>query len=68
MLSLIVLKYSFYVVPVQVFYNRGTGQSLGCGLVTMNTVEEAEKAVELYHHSVSIFDKFFSNRAHTPFH
>uniref|UniRef100_A0A8R7PM95 RRM domain-containing protein n=1 Tax=Triticum urartu TaxID=4572 RepID=A0A8R7PM95_TRIUA len=39
------------VVLSEVFYDRETGQSLGCGLVTMNTVEEAEKAVELYHHS-----------------
>lgn len=39
------------VVLSEILYDRETGQSLGCGLVTMNTVEEAEKAVELYHHS-----------------
>nr|XP_045089637.1 28 kDa ribonucleoprotein, chloroplastic [Aegilops tauschii subsp. strangulata] len=39
------------VVLSEILYDRETGQSLGRGLVTMNTVEEAEKAVELYHHS-----------------
>ncbi|KAL9265056.1 28 kDa ribonucleoprotein, chloroplastic-like protein [Drosera capensis] len=34
----------------EVIYNRETGQSRGFGFVTMSTVEEADKAVELFHH------------------
>lgn len=37
----------------QVIYNRETDQSRGFGFVTMSTVEEAEKAVELYNGYVS---------------
>ncbi|KAJ4729340.1 28 kDa ribonucleoprotein, chloroplastic-like [Melia azedarach] len=33
----------------EVIYNRETDQSRGFGFVTMNTVEEAEKAVEMFH-------------------
>ncbi|XP_051123237.1 28 kDa ribonucleoprotein, chloroplastic-like [Andrographis paniculata] len=33
----------------EVIYNRETDQSRGFGFVTMSTVEEAEKAVELFH-------------------
>lgn len=38
----------------QVIYNRETDQSRGFGFITMSTVEEAEKAVELFHRYVSI--------------
>jgi nucleolin len=51
------LKHSFYFVSVQIIYNRVTGQSCGYGFVTMSTVQEAEKAVELYHRHVSILEK-----------
>lgn len=34
----------------EVIYNRQTDQSRGFGFVTMSTVEEAEKAVEMLHH------------------
>ncbi|KAL0924439.1 hypothetical protein M5K25_005269 [Dendrobium thyrsiflorum] len=37
------------VEVAEVIYNRDTDQSRGFGFVTMSTVEEAEKAVELYH-------------------
>ncbi|XP_030531307.1 28 kDa ribonucleoprotein, chloroplastic-like [Rhodamnia argentea] len=33
----------------EVIYNRDTDQSRGFGFVTMSTVEEAEKAVDLFH-------------------
>ncbi|XP_073143104.1 28 kDa ribonucleoprotein, chloroplastic-like [Henckelia pumila] len=33
----------------EVIYNRETDQSRGFGFVTMSTVEEAEKAVEMFH-------------------
>ncbi|WOL16112.1 28 kDa ribonucleoprotein, chloroplastic-like [Canna indica] len=33
----------------EVIYNRDTDQSRGFGFVTMSTVEEAEKAVEMFH-------------------
>ncbi|KAI7981417.1 hypothetical protein LOK49_Contig45G00015 [Camellia lanceoleosa] len=35
--------------PEKVIYNRETDQSRGFGFVTMSTVEEAEKAVEMFH-------------------
>lgn len=38
---------------VQVIYNRETDQSRGFGFVTMSTVEEAEKAVEMFNRYVS---------------
>lgn len=38
---------------MQVIYNRETDQSRGFGFVTMSTVEEADKAVELFHRYVS---------------
>jgi len=43
-------------VAVQVIYNRETDRSRGFGFVTMSTVEEAEKAVEMLHRYVSVFD------------
>ncbi|KAF7050769.1 hypothetical protein CFC21_059091 [Triticum aestivum] len=49
------LKLSFQRAGVVLFskviYNRETGQSRGFGFVTMNTVQEAEKAVRIYHGS-----------------
>ena len=41
---------------MQVIYNRETDRSRGFGFVTMSTVEEAEKAVEMFHRYVSVFD------------
>lgn len=38
---------------MQVIYDRMTGNSRGFGFVTMSTVEEAEKAVELFSRYVS---------------
>ncbi|KAI7989498.1 hypothetical protein LOK49_LG13G00485 [Camellia lanceoleosa] len=35
--------------PEKVIYNRETDQSRGFGFVTMSTIEEAEKAVEMFH-------------------
>ena len=43
-------------VAVQVIYNRETDRSRGFGFVTMSTVEEAEKAVEMLHRYVGVFD------------
>jgi RNA recognition motif-containing protein len=43
--------------PVQIIYDRETGLSCGYGYVTMSTVQEAEKALELYNRRVSITDK-----------
>ncbi|XP_057969870.1 28 kDa ribonucleoprotein, chloroplastic-like [Malania oleifera] len=37
------------VEVAEVIYNRETDQSRGFGFVTMSTVEEAEKAVDMYH-------------------
>ncbi|NP_001105347.1 nucleic acid binding protein 1 [Zea mays] len=37
------------VEVAEVIYNRETDQSRGFGFVTMSTVEEAEKAVEMFH-------------------
>lgn len=37
------------VEVAEVIYNRDTDQSRGFGFVTMSTVEEAEKAVEMFH-------------------
>ncbi|KAE8010193.1 hypothetical protein FH972_006583 [Carpinus fangiana] len=34
----------------QVNYKRGTDQSRGFGFITISTVEEAEKVVEMFHH------------------
>ncbi|KAF7018990.1 hypothetical protein CFC21_032222 [Triticum aestivum] len=49
------LKLSFQragaVLFSKVIYDRETGQSRGFGFVTMNTVQEAEKAVTIYHGS-----------------
>lgn len=42
------------VVDMQVIYNRGTDQSRGFGFVFMSTIEEADKAVEMFHRSVSL--------------
>ena len=43
-------------VAAQVIYNRETDRSRGFGFVTMSTVEEAEKAVEMLHRYVGVFD------------
>ncbi|KAK9090276.1 hypothetical protein Sjap_023453 [Stephania japonica] len=37
------------VEVAEVIYNRQTDQSRGFGFVTMSTIEEAEKAVEMFH-------------------
>ncbi|KAM0891771.1 hypothetical protein ACQ4PT_026157 [Festuca glaucescens] len=37
------------IVFSEIIYDRVTGKSCGYGFVTMSTVQEAEKAVELYH-------------------
>lgn len=39
---------------LQIIGNRETGQSRGFGFVTMSTVEEADKAVEMFHRYVSL--------------
>ncbi|CAK9180440.1 unnamed protein product [Ilex paraguariensis] len=44
----------------EVIYNRETDQSRGFGFVTMSTVEEAEKAVEMFHRYT--FDRFPGRR------
>lgn len=49
-------KTHFYFAAVQIIYNKETGQSRGFGFITMSTVEQAEKAVEIFHGSVNIFD------------
>jgi nucleolin len=42
---------------VQVIYSRETDRSRGFGFVTMSTVEEADKAVEMFNRYVSNFMK-----------
>uniref|UniRef100_A0A8R7UCT3 RRM domain-containing protein n=2 Tax=Triticum urartu TaxID=4572 RepID=A0A8R7UCT3_TRIUA len=42
------------VLSSKVIYNRETGQSRGFGFVTMSTVQEADRAVRIYHGYVSI--------------
>ncbi|THU56050.1 hypothetical protein C4D60_Mb11t13180 [Musa balbisiana] len=39
------------VEVAEVIYNRGTDQSRGFGFVFMSTIEEADKAVEMFHRS-----------------
>lgn len=39
---------------MQVIYDRMTSRSRGFGFVTMRTVEEAEKAVQLFNQYVSL--------------
>ncbi|CAL9075949.1 unnamed protein product [Musa textilis] len=39
------------VEVAEVIYNRGTDQSRGFGFVSMSTIEEADKAVEMFHRS-----------------
>ncbi|KAF7070794.1 hypothetical protein CFC21_076257 [Triticum aestivum] len=46
------------VVFSEVIYDDKTGQSRGFGYVTISTVQEAEKAVRMYHGYVSIFCSF----------
>uniref|UniRef100_A0ACD5TZE7 Uncharacterized protein n=1 Tax=Avena sativa TaxID=4498 RepID=A0ACD5TZE7_AVESA len=41
--------YAGVVVFSEIIYDKVTGHSCGYGFVTMSTVQEAEKAVELYH-------------------
>lgn len=50
-----------FLLPVllQVIYNRETDQSRGFGFVTMSSVEEAEKAVEMFHRYVGVKSFFF---------
>ena len=43
----------------QVIYNRETDRSRGFGFITMNTVEEAEKAVEMMNGYVSLLHFHF---------
>lgn len=50
-----VLKFiGFWVWIMQIICNRDTGESRGFAFVTMNTVEEAEKALEMFHKYVSL--------------
>uniref|UniRef100_A0ACD5UBV0 Uncharacterized protein n=1 Tax=Avena sativa TaxID=4498 RepID=A0ACD5UBV0_AVESA len=44
-------KHAGTVDSSEIIYNRKTGQSRGFGFVTMSTVEQAEKAVEIFHRS-----------------
>lgn len=50
-----------FLLPVllQVIYNRETDQSRGFGFVTMSSVEEADKAVEMFHRYVGVKSFFF---------
>lgn len=41
---------------MQFIYDRKTGKSHAYGLVTMSTVEEAEKVVDMHNLRMSIFD------------
>lgn len=47
-------RFEFLCFRLQVIYNRETDRSRGFGFVTMSTVEEAEKAVEMFHRYVSL--------------
>lgn len=51
------LNYNFYFA-VQILYDSETGQSRGSGYVIMNTVEEAELPVKMFHRMVSILGKW----------
>lgn len=44
-------KYAGTVESSEIIYNKETGQSRGFGFITMSTVEQAEKAVEIFHGS-----------------
>lgn len=44
-------KYAGTVDSSEIIYNKETGQSRGFGFITMSTVEQAEKAVEIFHGS-----------------
>lgn len=48
------ILWDFWVWILQIICNRDTGESRGFAFVTMNTVEEAEKAVEMFHKFVSL--------------
>ena len=41
------------LLVLQVIYNRETDRSRGFGFVSMSSVEEAEKAVDMFHRYVS---------------
>lgn len=41
-------------VDLQIIVNRDTNESRGFGFVTMSSVEEAEKAVEMFNRYVSL--------------
>lgn len=47
--------WGFVYFVLQVIYNLETDQSRGFGFVTMATVEEADKAVGMFHRYVSLF-------------
>lgn len=49
---------------MQVIYDRMSGNSRGFGFVTMSTVEEAEKAVEMFSRYVSFIDCITLRRWH----
>ncbi|KAI5008469.1 hypothetical protein ZWY2020_009517 [Hordeum vulgare] len=46
-------KYAGTIESSEIIYNKETGQSRGFGFITMSTVEQAEKAVEIFHACVS---------------
>lgn len=51
------LKFCLFL-RFQVIYNRDTERSRGFGFVSMSSVEEADKAVELFNSYVSFFILF----------
>ncbi|KAI5008470.1 hypothetical protein ZWY2020_009518 [Hordeum vulgare] len=46
-------KYAGTIESSEIIYNKETRQSRGFGFITMSTVEQAEKAVEIFHACVS---------------
>ncbi|BFG27011.1 hypothetical protein CerSpe_132850 [Prunus speciosa] len=53
--NLLISNEAGVVEIAEVIYNRETDPSRGFGFVTMSTVEEAEKAVQLFHRNVEDF-------------